>query len=133
VPVSSQSEEKQSETSESTEREDAEKEEAVTLSKKLPIETADESLLEKAKKEFEEKKFADALRDAQEYYNNAQTRLDEALYLLGQISESNSNIRDIRFAVDSYDMLIKRFPASKYWKEAKQRSIYLKRFYIDIR
>ncbi|MBR1536111.1 MAG: hypothetical protein IJ630_04180 [Treponema sp.] len=133
APISSQSEEKQSEMAESTEREDAEKEETVTLSKKLPIETADESLLEKAKKEFEEKKFADALRDAQEYYNNAQTRLDEALYLLGQISESNSNIRDIRFAVDSYDMLIKRFPASKYWKEAKQRSIYLKRFYIDIR
>lgn len=94
---------------------------------------ADESLLEKAKKEFEEKKFADALKDAQEYYNNASTRLDEALFLLGQISESNSQIRDIRFAVDSYDMLVKRYPASKLWKDAKNRSIYLKRFYIDIR
>ncbi len=94
---------------------------------------ADESLLEKAKKEFEEKKFVDALRDAQEYYNNASTRLDEALFLLGQISESNSQIRDIRFAVDSYDMLVKRYPASKLWKDAKNRSIYLKRFYIDIR
>ena len=94
---------------------------------------ADESLLEKAKKEFEEKKYADALSDAQEYYNNASTRLDEALFLLGQISESNSQVRDIRFAVDSYDMLIKRYPASKLWKEAKNRSIYLKRFYIDIR
>ena len=94
---------------------------------------ADESLLEKAKKEFEEKKYSDALRDAQEYYNNASTRLDEALFLLGQISESNSQIRDIRFAVDSYDMLVKRYPASKLWKDAKNRSIYLKRFYIDIR
>ncbi len=94
---------------------------------------ADESLLEKAKKEFEEKKYADALSDAQEYYNNASIRLDEALFLLGQISESNSQVRDIRFAVDSYDMLVKRYPASKLWKEAKNRSIYLKRFYIDIR
>ena len=94
---------------------------------------SDESLLEKAKKDFADKKYADALREAEEYYNNASTRLDEALFLLGQISESNSNVKDIRFAVDSYDMLVKRFPASKYWKEAKQRSIYLKRFYIDIR
>lgn len=94
---------------------------------------ADESLLEKAKKDFADKKFADALKEAQEYYNSASTRLDEALYLLGQISESNSQVRDIRFAVDSYDMLVKRFPASKYWKKAKNRSIYLKRFYIDIR
>jgi len=95
--------------------------------------TPDESLLEKAKKDFEDKKFADALKEAQEYYNTASTRLDEALFLLGQISESNSTVRDIRFAVDSYEMLVKRYPASKYWKQAKNRSIYLKRFYIDIR
>ncbi len=95
--------------------------------------TPDESLLEKAKKDFEDKKFADALKEAQEYYNSASTRLDEALFLLGQISESNSTVRDIRFAVDSYEMLVKRYPASKYWKQAKNRSIYLKRFYIDIR
>ena len=93
----------------------------------------DESLLEKAKKDFEDKKFADALKEAQEYYNSASTRLDEALFLLGQICESNSTVRDIRFAVDSYDMLVKRYPTSKYWKQAKNRSIYLKRFYIDIR
>ena len=95
--------------------------------------TVDESLLEKAKQDFVDGKFADALKEAQEYYNNASTRLDEALFLLGQISESNSSVKDIRFAVDSYDMLVKRFPASKLWKDAKNRSIYLKRFYIDIR
>lgn len=94
---------------------------------------ADESLLEKAKKDFVDGKFEDALREAQEYYNNSETRLDEALFLLGQISESESSVKDIRFAVDSYDMLVKRFPASRLWKEAKNRSVYLKRFYIDIR
>ena len=93
----------------------------------------DESLLEKAKKDFVDGKFSEALSEAQEYYNSASTRLDEALFLIAQISESNSQVRDIRFAVDSYDMLVKRFPASKYWKQAKNRSIYLKRFYIDIR
>ena len=95
--------------------------------------SSDESLLEKAKKDFVDGKFEDALKEAQEYYNTANTRLDEALFLLGQISESNSSVKDIRFAVDSYDMLVKRFPASKLWKQAKNRSIYLKRFYIDIR
>ena len=94
---------------------------------------SDESLLEKAKQDFVDGKFEDALKEAQEYYNTASTRLDEALFLLGQISESNSSVKDIRFAVDSYDMLVKRFPASKLWKQAKNRSIYLKRFYIDIR
>lgn len=93
----------------------------------------DESLLEKAKKDFADKKYSDALTEAQEYYNNATTRLDEALFLLGQLSESNSQVKDIRFAVESYEMLLKRFPQSKYWKEAKNRSIYLKRYYIDIR
>ena len=93
----------------------------------------DESLLEKAKQDFVDGKFEDALKEAQEYYNTASTRLDEALFLLGQISESNSGVKDIRFAVDSYDMLVKRFPTSPLWKQAKNRSIYLKRFYIDIR
>ena len=94
---------------------------------------ADESLLEKAKKDFEEKNYELALTEAQQYYNTASTRLDEALYLLGQIWESNSSIKNIRSAVDSYDTLVKLYPASKYWKKAKNRSIYLKRFYIDIR
>ena len=94
---------------------------------------ADESLLEKARRDFVEGRFADALKEAQEYYNSADTRLDEALFLIGQISESSSGVRDIRFAVESYDMLVKRFPSSKLWREAKNRSVYLRRFYIDIR
>lgn len=93
----------------------------------------DEFLLEKAKKDFEEKNYELALSEAQQYYNTASTRLDEALYLLGQIWESNSSIKNIRSAVDSYDSLAKLYPASKLWKKARNRSIYLKRFYIDIR
>lgn len=95
--------------------------------------TVSESLLEKAKQDFVDGKFSDALGEAQEYYNYADTRLDEALFLLGQISESNGPQRNIRFAVDSYDMLVNRFPASRLWNDAKNRSVYLKRFYIDIR
>ena len=133
TPISSQSETVSTPTNTETEL----REEPLVVSASQDALSAkhevDESLLEKAKKDFVDGKFEDALKEAQEYYNSASTRLDEALFLLGQISESNSSVKDIRFAVDSYDMLVKRFPASKLWKDAKNRSIYLKRFYIDIR
>lgn len=93
----------------------------------------DESLLEKAKKDFEAKNYELALSEAQQYYNGAETRLDEALYLLGQIWEADSPVKNIRSSLDSYDMIIKRYPKSTLWQKAKNRSIYLKRFYIDIR
>ncbi|WP_294427695.1 hypothetical protein [uncultured Treponema sp.] len=93
----------------------------------------DESLLEQALKDFEAQKYEIALDEAEQYFNSASTRLDEALYLLGQIWESESEVKNIRSSVDSYDTLVKLYPASKFWKKAKNRSIYLKRFYIDIR
>ena len=115
------------------ESEEAQNETQIPESENKQTKTIDESLLEKAKKDFSEKNYADALKEAQEYYNNAETRLDEALFLLGQISESDSPIKNIQFATDSYDMLMRQFPQSEYWRQAKQRSTYLKRFYIDIR
>ncbi|MBQ8013085.1 MAG: hypothetical protein IJ257_01635 [Treponema sp.] len=93
----------------------------------------EENLLDKAKKDFEDKLYDKALNEAQVYYNNASERLDEALYLLGQIWESDSAVKNIRSSVDSYDSLLRNYPKSPLWKEAKNRSIYLKRFYIDIR
>ncbi|MBQ8680043.1 MAG: hypothetical protein IJ530_09810 [Treponema sp.] len=97
------------------------------------VQNVDESLLEKALKDFADKQYELALSEAELYYNNASTRLDEALYLLGQIWESDSSVRNVRSSVDSYDTLTKQFPTSKLWQNAKNRSIYLKRFYIDIR
>lgn len=94
---------------------------------------ADESILEKAKELFNEKKYAESLENVQNYINGASTRLDEAYYLLGQLYESNSSIKNVRNAVDAYDTVTKNYPLSKLWRNAKERSIYLKRFYIDIR
>lgn len=93
----------------------------------------DESLLEKAKQLFEEKKYEESLENAQKYINGADKRLDEAYYLLGQLYESDSSIKNIRNAVDAYDTVTKNYPLSKLWRNANQRSVYLKRFYIDIR
>ena len=91
------------------------------------------NLLENAKKSFTDGKFESALSQTQEYLNSDTDREDEALYLLGQIYESESSVRNIRSSIDSYDTLVKNFPASSLWQKANQRVIYLKRFYIDIR
>ncbi len=94
---------------------------------------ADENLLDLAQKAYQDKKYQDALNYAQQYLSFASTRVDEALFLLGQIYESDSSVKNIRNAIDSYESVVKRFPMSKYWKKANNRTIYLKRFYIDIR
>lgn len=91
------------------------------------------ALLAKAQTAFKNKQYESALTLVQTYLVSASAKMDEALYLQGQILESESNVRNIRSAVDSYDTLTRRYPASKLWKQANKRSIYLKRFYIDIR
>ena len=53
--------------------------------------------------------------------------------LEGLILEAKSSARNIKSAIGAYDTLIKNWPQSPYWRRANERSIYLKRFYIDIR
>lgn len=91
------------------------------------------SLLDQAKQDYEAKRYSQALSKIQSYLESAASRIDEALYVQGQILEAESDVRDIRSAIDSYDYLTKNYPASQWWQNANKRSIYLKRFYIDIR
>lgn len=93
----------------------------------------DTALLEQAQLDFSNKNYEQALEKAQAYIDRASERLDEALFLLGQIFEADSPVKNIRSSIDSYDAIVKNYPASRFWKHANQRSIYLKRFYIDIR
>ena len=92
-----------------------------------------EELLEKAKSLFEEKKYAESLEYCREFINSSNERLDEAYYLLGEIYETESSVKNIRNAVDAYTTVTKYYPLSKFWKKANQRNVYLRRFYIDIR
>lgn len=93
----------------------------------------DDSVLEKAQQLFKDKKYEESLETVQGYINGASTHLDEAYYLLGQLYESDSSVKNVKNAVDAYDMVTKNYPLSKLWRNARDRSIYLKRFYIDIR
>ncbi len=90
------------------------------------------SLLEQAKESLKNKDYENALEEIQEYLDTQNTKIDEALYVQGQILEADSNVRNIKSAIDSYDSLIKHYPASKFWQDANKRKIYLKRYYISI-
>ena len=82
---------------------------------------------------YDEKQYAQAFDAIKLFFDKAVEKMDEGLYLQGQILEAKSEVQNIKGAVDSYDLLVKNYTASRLWDAAKKRSIYLKRFYINIR
>lgn len=92
-----------------------------------------EELLKKARERLEAKQYREALSYLEEFFEKATSRTDEGLYLQGQIFESNSDVRNIRSALDTYETIVRRYPQSTYWTQANNRAIYLKKFYFNIR
>ncbi|MBQ3966583.1 MAG: hypothetical protein II684_07120 [Treponema sp.] len=90
-------------------------------------------LLEQAKRSYAAKQYEKALEEVQAYLQDASDRIDQALYLQGQILEAESSVKNIRSSIDSYETLTKNYPMSSLWGKANNRIIYLKRFYIEIR
>lgn len=90
-----------------------------------------DALLKEAQKLFNEKKFSDAIGKLNQFFEYSSTKRDEALYLQGQIYEANSDIQNIKAAINSYNTLMKNYPASKFWDKANKRVIYLKKFYLE--
>ena len=91
-----------------------------------------EPIRAKARKALSAKNYDDAYPALVQYLELSTDNRDEALYLLGQILESNSKYKDIKQAVETYQTLCDSYPASKYWENANKRIVYLKRFYINI-
>lgn len=92
-----------------------------------------DEILKKAKDLYSKKEYSQAFDVIQVFFDKAVNKIDEGLFLQAQILESKSSVQNIKGAVDSYDLVIKNYPTSKFWNEANKRSIYLKRFYINIR
>ena len=90
-------------------------------------------LLALAKKQFENKEHSNALYTLEKFFEKAVSKIDEGLFLQGQILESKSDVQNIKGAIDSYELIVKSYPASAYWTQANKRTIFLKRFYINIR
>ena len=64
---------------------------------------------------------------------NTDEYTDYALFMKGQLLEKNTPIRNIKESLTAYKTLVKNFPDSKYWNQAKERAIYLERFYFSVR
>ena len=88
-----------------------------------------DEILEKAKAAFDVKSFEESFTLLTEFFEYAIDRQDEALYLQGQLLESDSSVKDIKGAVQAYELLVKNYPSSIYWNDANKRIKYLKRFY----
>ena len=92
-----------------------------------------DALLGLAQKSYDEGKYEDALRHLDDFFAKAAARLDEGLFLQGQVLEANSPVRNIKKALDTYEQLVKQYPQSIRWEKAQERITYLKRFYFTIR
>lgn len=93
----------------------------------------EDTLLKNAQKLYEAKNYEKALQTITKFFEKASSNMDKGLYLQGQILEEKSPVQNIKDAVESYDLLVKKHPESSLSEKAKKRSIYLKRFYINIR
>lgn len=92
-----------------------------------------DALLDEATSAYENKDYSKAIDQLNQFFEHAESRRDEALFLKGQILEQDSYLKDIKGAVNAYQTLLDNYPASSYWNKANKRIIYLKRFYIEVR
>ncbi|MDR0444533.1 MAG: hypothetical protein LBH44_14135 [Treponema sp.] len=90
-----------------------------------------EELLQKAKETFDEGKTAAAILLLDQYREQYPLG-DELYWLYGQFYEANTSSRDILLALDYYRRLVREYPQSGRYNDARRRIAYLERFYINI-
>lgn len=94
---------------------------------------AADEILEKARESFKNKKYEETLAYLDDFFAKATTKIDEGLMLQGQTFESNSSVRNIKSALDTYETIVRRYPQSIHWPKANERITYLRKFYFNIR
>jgi hypothetical protein len=88
--------------------------------------------IRRARAEYEGGRFASALEIMGRFRERFPAGSDEAWWLCGQILEANSPARDIRSALDYYRRLIREYPQSSRYDDARRRIAYLERYYFTI-
>ena len=135
--IQTQDSEQQKETPEKTENKIEEQEITENKPVQKEIQNLDSlkesDLLKLAKTQFVNKEHENALKTLEIFFEKAVSKIDEGLFLQGQILESKSNVQNIKGAIDSYELIVKNYPSSPYWAQANKRTIFLRRFYINIR
>ncbi|HPQ00527.1 MAG TPA: hypothetical protein PLK03_06600 [Termitinemataceae bacterium] len=99
----------------------------------LPENSSLETLLRQARDAYEKNQYAAALDLLNQMYASYPAGTDEALWLMGQIFETQGPQRDIKKAYDAYKRLLEEFPTSSRYDEAQRRMRYIERFYFNIR
>lgn len=94
---------------------------------------AAEEILKLARQAYDEKKYAETLAYLEDFFAKAATKIDEGLFIQGQIFESNNPFRNIKSALDTYETIVRRYPQSIHWAKANERVTYLRKFYFNIR
>jgi outer membrane protein assembly factor BamD (BamD/ComL family) len=88
--------------------------------------------LQQAQEEFDAGRVAAAIGLLDQFREWYPSGSDEAYWLYGQFYEANSPSRDIRLSLDYYRRLVREYPQSSRYNEARRRIAYLERYYINI-
>lgn len=91
------------------------------------------TLLELARQAYDAQEYRKALEYVTEFLVIADSDVDKGLFLRGQILEANSEVRDIKAAIEAYSGLTSGYPFSPLWQDASNRAVYLRRFYLNQR
>jgi tetratricopeptide (TPR) repeat protein len=90
-------------------------------------------LLRRAKADYDGGRVAAALSALDQYLLSNPAGGDEAYWLYGQALEANNPAtRDIRRALEYYRRLMREYPQSGRYEDARRRAAYLERYYFNI-
>jgi TolA-binding protein len=99
----------------------------------LPDDTRPEEYFRRAGEAFEAGQIQPALALLDRFQERYPLGSDEAWWLYGQLLEAAGPSRDIRLALDYYRRLVREYPQSPRYNDARRRIAYLERFYFNIR
>ncbi|GHV68213.1 hypothetical protein AGMMS49928_07130 [Spirochaetia bacterium] len=88
--------------------------------------------INQAREAYNAGKFADTIAVLDQFRQQFPAGSDEAWWLYGQSLEANGPQKDIRSALDYYRRIIRDYPQSKWYAEARRRISYLERYYFNI-
>ena len=94
--------------------------------------SADE-LLEKAQAAFDNGEYEKTLNYLDAFFDKSTEKIDSGLFLQAQTYESDSSVRNLKNALETYETIVRDYPQSINWTKAYERMTYLKRFYFNIR
>lgn len=96
-----------------------------------------EEIMDLAKAFYDDEMYIEALDQLDYYFSvidgTADEYTDYALFMKAQLLEQNSACKNVKESLNTYKELVNNYPDSAYWNKAKERAVYLERFYFSVR